>query len=462
MRAAALEEPGRDALIVAGRALSYAKLAERVVATAEGLHGLEPGDVLALTPRLALPSLLRIWACLERHVPMLLLHPRLTSLERQRAVDYATEALGRAPREWPADAARATGATSSEPAHVLAYVFTSGTTGAPRAVTLSRGALQAAARASAEHLGWREDDRWLLSLTPAHVGGLSILIRALAGRRALVLADDASFEPELFARQLERDRVTLLSLVPTMLRRLLDHDPEWRPPSSLRAVLLGGAAAPQSLRCAAHERGLPIMTTYGMTETCAQVVTQAYARRGEVDAGVGQPLSGVQLRVRDGHVEVHTDAMMDGYLGVFDAGQPFTEDGWLRTADAGRLRADGTLEIHGRVDDVIVSGGENVSPWEVEAALLSIPGVLRAVVFGQPDDEWGECVCAAVVFAADGPDLARLAVGLRERLAAHKLPRWVASLEDLPPAPKGGVDRRSAAKAAIESGLSPMPRIAST
>ncbi len=445
--AAAAEAPDADALCVQGDVLRFGELAERV---GEAQPRLSPtaGPCVVLTPRLDLESVCAMLACLEFGLPMLLLHPRFTAAERERAVAEVAKAWVEGPRFEGA---------GRHASSTLAVVFTSGSGAAPRAAVLSRGAFRAAAQASAANLGWEAKDRWLLSMPPAHVGGLSILVRCLLARRAMVLADSTAFDPAGLARQLARDDVTLLSLVPSMLRRLLDHDAGWSPPSCLRAVLVGGAAMPVELRARAAARGVPLLTTYGMTETCAQVATQTYASRGRVREGVGPALPGVCVRTRGGQIEVSGPSLMDGYVGLSVEQQPFSEDGWLRTGDLGRIDGDGWLHVEGRADDLIISGGENVSPREVEEALLSLPGVRAAVVFGRPDEQWGQRVCAALVLAAPPPELGALWPPLRAKLATHKLPRHVAVLDALPFTAKGEVDRSLSARSATEAGLEPWP-----
>jgi len=458
---AAHEAPECVAVVVGGRLLRYGELAEPVARACASLANWDADDVAVLTPGLRLESLVQLWACMERGVPMLLLHPRLTRAERAAALRYANDALGREPRAWPKimnDASSPPVARVPALSRPLAYVFTSGTTSAPRAAILSRQAFLAASQASEDNLGWLDQDRWLLSLSPAHVGGLGVLVRCLLARRAVVLPDDERFRAEALASQLSRDAVTLVSLVPTMVSRLLEHDPAWRSPDCLRAALVGGAACSPPLLRSAHARGLPTLTTYGMTETCGQVATQPYAERGQLSSGVGRALSGVRLRIHGARIEVSADSTMHGYLGVAPDAQPFAHDGWLQTSDAGSLTGEGTLRVHGRLDDVIVSGGENVAPAEVEQALEALPGVERAFVFGQPHAEWGECVCAALVLDGAAPALSDMAVGLRERLAAHKLPRRVTVLDSLPLTPKGSVHRTHAIQLALQSGLVSWPQ----
>lgn len=435
-RSAAAESPDRAAVVVAGRSLSYAELAARVEAATP-----KPEDAgfVTLSPRLDLDSLITIWACLERQLPLALFSPRWPeSLRRTRR-----EALARGLSTTPELATD----------RVLAYVHTSGSSAEPKAVALSRAAFVASAAASEANLGWQESDRWLLALPLAHVGGLSIVTRCLVARRTLVLLDHATqrgFEPDAVGAQLVRDRVSLASLVPTMLERLLRLEPAVAPPPSLRAVLLGGARCDASLLRRACDAGYPVLTTYGMTETCAQVVTQEYARRGQIVEGVGRALSGWELRVRDGHVEVRGAALMDGYVGE-PRERTFTEDGFFRTQDRGRLLDGGRLVVLGRADAAILSGGENVAPAEVEAALEALPEVERALAFGVRDAEWGERVCAAVVLRrdyAEGVDLRALSSRAAARLPPAARPRSLVVLDALPLTDKGSVDRPEAVVAA--------------
>jgi O-succinylbenzoic acid--CoA ligase len=229
-----------------------------------------------------------------------------------------------------------------------------------------------------------------------------------------------------------------------MLRRLLALDePAWSPSPELRAVLVGGAPFPDSLRELAAKRGVPTLATYGCTEACSQISTQSARQTGS--AGSGMPLVGIELRLHDGEIQVRGDVLMDGYLGHDRSGAPWTSDGWLRTGDLGSFFADGQLLVRGRLDDLIVTGGENVSPQEVEAWLQTVPGVVSACVFSLPHDAWGEEVVAAIVV-----DAARYAEdALRDRLAnelaPHKRPKRLCALGALPLNRSGKVDRAAVA-----------------
>jgi O-succinylbenzoic acid--CoA ligase len=263
----------------------------------------------------------------------------------------------------------------------------------------------------------------------AHVGGLSILTRCLLARTCVVL--EPRFDAATLPARLDDEKITLLSLVPTMLARLLDEHPTWTPPPRLRAILLGGAGTPARLLARARERGLPVHTTYGLTEACSQVVTG------------GRALHGVELRISaDERIQVRGPMLMTGYLGE----PPLPPGAWLDTGDLGELDGDGVLRVHARRTDLIVTGGENVYPAEVEDALAALPGIHAACVFGIPDETWGQLVAALLV----GERTPGLAAAIAARLAPHKRPRRIAFVDALPVTPAGKPDRASAARIPTE------------
>jgi len=422
--AASREAQGRIALILAddgGRSISYADLAKRVEREHVGGTGLEP-----IVASAGLPAVVRILACFEAGVGVALLHPRWTQAEAAAA---RAQIAAHDPATDPLDGC-------------LAIVHTSGTSGVPRGVVLSRNAFLAAARASEENLRWRDDDRWLLCMPLAHVGGLSVLVRCLLARKTVVLA--SRFVAADVPLWIERDRVTLASLVPTMLARMLDEHSDWRAPPHLRAVLLGGDGAPPALLARAAGRGLPVLLTYGLTETCGQVATQ---RPGTPPAVRGAPpLSGVELRIVENRIQVRGPALMTAYFPRAAHPGPFSADGWLETGDLGRIDEEGRLHVLGRWDDRIVTGGETVHPREIELALEAHPAIREACVFGLPDERWGRIVAAAIVPHGAPPSEADLGDFLAGRLAPFRLPRRIFFAKNLPRGPSGKLDRRAAAR----------------
>jgi O-succinylbenzoic acid--CoA ligase len=419
IRAAADEAGDAIALCCGGRAHSFAELAARVDAELRAFDARFDGRPYPLVATAKLATVITLLALLELRVPALLLHPRLTPAEREALL---------------ADAQRA---GSVPHADAAAIIHTSGTTGTPRAAVLTRAALVASARASASNLGWQPEDRWLACMPLARVGGLSILTRCLAARRAVVLAP--GFDPDAFPAVLEDERVTLASLVPTMLARVLDAHPDWRPPARLRAVLVGGAHAPARLLGRAALRRVPVVVTYGMTETCSQVAATPYGERYAAAAcGAGRPLDGVELRVADGRIEVRGPMRMAGYWGE----PPLAPEAWFDTGDMGAIDQRGFLQVHARRGDLIVTGGENVYPAEVERELERCPGIDEAAVFGLPDETWGQTVAAAlVVDPARAPRDDELCAWIRTRLATHKRPRRICRVGRLPHTAAGKLDR---------------------
>ena len=440
--AAAREAPDGDCLIAEGRVWSYAEVAARVRAALVLLraHDIEPGDRVALAPTVDLDSIVWLYALFELGCPALLLHPRLTERERSVLLAEARPSYVISDRVGDDEVADVPPALPSLRAEqTLAIVYTSGSTGRARGARLSRRAFIASEAAHAANLGWLPEDRWLLGMPPAHVGGLSILTRSLIARRCVVLSP-GSFDPLQTVRLMAEHRITLCSVVPTMLRALLTlGEPVWTPSPDLRAVLVGGAPMPDALRERAISRSIPALATYGCTEACSQVATQRIEQAGS--PGSGAPLKGVELRLQDGEIQVRGEVLMDGYLDHDRSGAPWTSDGWLRTGDLGSFSSDGQLQVQGRSDDLIVTGGENVSPQEVEGWLTTVSGVAAACVFSLPNDVWGEEVVAAIVVDSALYDEIALRDRLVSELAAHKRPKRFCVADALPLNRSGKVDR---------------------
>ncbi|HEU5033709.1 MAG TPA: AMP-binding protein [Mycobacteriales bacterium] len=300
-------------------------------------------------------------------------------------------------------------------------IATSGSTGEPKGAVLTHEALAASARATMQRIGTDPADRWLSCLPWHHIGGLQVLLRARLCGQPLVVHD--RFDVARVAAEAD---VTLVSLVPTQLARLLEAGVDLR---RFRVILLGGAAAPPALLHRAAAAGAPVVTTYGMSETSGGCVYD------------GRPLDGVDIRMDgDGRIHLRGPVLMSGYRGRPDLTAEVLRDGWLRTADLGSW--DGTrLDVHGRVDDVIVSGGENVVAARVEAALAEHPAVREVTVVGTPDPEWGERVVAYVVAADDALTLPEARSWVAERLGPAAAPGALICLAEIPRLASGKPDR---------------------
>jgi len=320
-------------------------------------------------------------------------------------------------------------------------IFTSGTTSEPKGVRLTVGNLVASAVASSYRLGVLPSDRWLVCLPTYHMGGLAPFVRsALYGTGVVV---QRSFDAEATQRVIADRSVTGVSLVPTMLSRLLDGD--WEPPASLRFVLLGGGPASEGLIERCRERGVPVCPTYGMTETASQIATARPETALEHAGTVGQPLVFTDVTVvgdegpcdpgERGEIVVDGPTVTPGYLS--GDGDAFGDFGF-RTGDIGYRDADGHLWIEGRVDDQIVTGGENVDASTVAAAIRSHSAVDGAAVVGLSDEEWGQRVAALVVGDVT-PETVR--EHCAERLAPYEVPKTVRIADTLPRTASGTVDR---------------------
>jgi O-succinylbenzoic acid--CoA ligase len=264
------------------------------------------------------------------------------------------------------------------------------------------------------------------------VGGLAVLLRSAIAGTTVVL--HPRFDAAAVVHALLRDRITMVSLVPTMLARVLDRL-DGRPPA-LRCVLVGGAGAPPHLLAAARAQGLPVAPTYGLTEAASQVATLAPGEPADEPGDVGAPLWPTEVRIADdGEILVRGPTVAPACVAA---------DGWLHTGDAGRLSPGGRLVVRGRRDDVIVTGGENVDPAEVEAALARHPLVAEVAVAGRPDPEWGQAVVAWVVPRGGARlTLAELREACRPWLAPYKLPRRLILVDALPRTASGKVRRQA-------------------
>ncbi|MFC7077962.1 class I adenylate-forming enzyme family protein [Haloarcula halophila] len=325
-------------------------------------------------------------------------------------------------------------------------LFTSGTTSDPKGVRITVGNLVASATASAFRLGVRPDDRWLVALPTYHMGGLAPFLRgALYGTTVVV---QRSFDPNGTAAVMDESDVTGVSLVPTMLARLLDAG--WKPPESLRTVLLGGGPADETLVDRCRDAGVPVHPTYGMTETASQIATARPQTAFDHPGTVGQPLVFTEVTVVDdgspcepgerGELVVDGPTVTPGYLDDERTAAAFGSHG-LHTGDLGYRDEDGRLWIVGRVDDRIVTGGENVVASDVAATIRENGDVTDAVVVGVPDEEWGQRVAALVTGTVSAGAVRDYC---EARLAPYEVPKTIRVVDTLPRTASGTVDREAA------------------
>jgi O-succinylbenzoic acid--CoA ligase len=471
VQAQAGRDPDGSALVAGDRRWIWADLDRDVAATAGSLRvaGVGPGERVAVLAANTPATVVLLFAVRRLGAALVPLNVRLAPAElctqrdrvRPRLLLADAERMAFLPGAEPLEGWTRTGGVPveggrTEPGADWALLFTSGTTGLPKAARLTVRAFEALARASAENLGARPSDRWLCNLPLFHVGGLGTVVRCAHDGATLVL--HPRFDAESVVRAVREDGITHLSLVARTLEQCLDAGLE---PGNLRGVLVGGGPVPAGLVERARARGIPVLLTYGLTEACSQVTTE---RPGDADGTTaGPPLPGLEVRVVDaglqpvapgeeGAIAVRGPTLMRGYLDEEAATAEVLRDGWLQTGDLGRLDARGRLTVLARRTDLILSGGENVYPAEVEAVLADHPAVAEVAVVGRPDPRWGQVPVAVVVpRRAAAPDaLPGLRAWARSRLAPFKVPAEVLPASELPRTAAGKVDR-AAVQAAVMS-----------
>jgi o-succinylbenzoate---CoA ligase len=425
--------PDRAALETPTGSWSYAELGVAAHSGARALaaRGAKPGEqvAIALVPGFAFAQALH--ACLLLGAIAVPVDIRLSLAEQAVVARDATVFI-----EDPLPTEDSREPPSEAVSHNLdataLIVHTSGTTAAPRPVRLTYGNLLWSALGSAVALGLDPQERWLCALPLSHVGGLSILMRSAIYATTAVVHE--RFETDRVLRALGSEEITLISLVATTLARLLDAG--LNAPPSLRCALTGGGPVPASLVERAQAAGVPVSLTYGLTETCSQVTTTPLAQVAKAGKTAGPPLFCTRVLIAEDE-----EILVSG-----PTVSPSAElrEGWLATGDLGRLDEHGRLQVIGRKADTIVSGGENVAPAEVEAALEAHPLVLEAAVLGREDEQWGEAV-SAIVVSREGMeiDAEELRVHCARRLAQYKVPkRFTFVAGPLPRTPSGKLLRR--------------------
>ncbi|HEX2127886.1 MAG TPA: o-succinylbenzoate--CoA ligase [Solirubrobacterales bacterium] len=425
--------PDRCAVIADGTELSYAALEREATAAARRLaaRGVRRGATVALELPAGLEYAVTLHALMKLGAVAFPINTRLAAPELERVLAATKPALtisgfpdlGLTEADLPLLGEHDLDALNCR-------ILTSGTSGGPRPVGLTYGNHLWSAVGSAFNLGVEPTDRWLCCLPLFHIGGLSILMRSVIYGTTAVIHD--GFDSDRIAASLEGDGVTVISVVTTQLVRLLEAGVDLLP---LRAVLVGGGPVPDEVLEEALGRGATVVQTYGLTEAASQVTTLTPSEARTRMGSAGRPLLTTHLRIVDGEILVQ---------GPTVAPESLDEEGWLHTGDLGRIDEDGFLYVEDRLGDVIVTGGENVLPTEVEEVLLRHPEVADAAVVGRTDAEWQEAVTAVVVLrggAEVGAD--ELRDHCAAALAGYKVPKRVEFADELPRTASGKLMRKS-------------------
>ena len=425
--------PDRTALVADGAGMSFAELEAEATWVANRLaaEGVRRGATVALTMPPGREMVVLIHALMKLGAVLLPLNPRLTDAERSAVLRAERPAVELS------DAGELTQTEADLPLlgehdmdDLHCRILTSGSSGEPRTIGLTYGNHLWSAVGSAFNLGMNPDDCWLCCLPLSHIAGLSIVMRSVIYGTTVGL--HPSFEVDAVAAAMESGESSVVSLVPTMLVRLLDAGADLSGP---RAILVGGGPVPDDALEEAVGRGASVVQTYGLTEACSQVTTLGPADAKRKLGSAGRPLLTTHLRIKDGEILVQGPTVAPGCA---DA------DGWLHTRDLGRIDDEGFLYVQDRIDDVIVTGGENVVPAEVEQVLLRHPEVEDAAVIGREDPEWQEAVTAVVVLRGD-VDLPteELRRHCASELAGYKVPKRIKIASALPRTPSGKLMRRA-------------------
>ncbi|MCP6683065.1 o-succinylbenzoate--CoA ligase [Bacillus nakamurai] len=450
--------PERMALIFENQSFTFRELYEaskQMAARLAACCSLRKGDRVAILLSNRAEMVFAVHACFLLGAEAVLLNTKLSKQERlfqledSKAVLLLTDA-GFCRREYDSVIATADvdelQAAEAEDIEVEAYMklddtatlmYTSGTTGRPKGVQQTFGNHYSSAVSSALNLGITERDRWLIALPLFHISGLSALFKSVIYGMPVVLHQKFSVSDVLDS--ISRHRVTIISAVQTMLSGLLaetDHCPE-----SLRCILLGGGPAPLPLLEECRQKQFPVFQSYGLTETCSQIVTLSPEFSMKKLGSAGKPLFSCEISIEKdgnkcapfehGEITVKGPNVMKGYYNRDEANRAAFENGWFKTGDLGYLDEDGFLFVLDRRSDLIISGGENIYPAEVEAVLLAHPAVAEAGVSGAEDPKWGKVPHAFLVLTSPVSS-AELAAFCRERLAKYKIPAKFFTAEELP------------------------------
>ncbi|MEZ0368160.1 MAG: o-succinylbenzoate--CoA ligase [Candidatus Sericytochromatia bacterium] len=389
-------------------------------------HGLKPGEVVALSGRADPAYLIAILALWQLGAIVLPLNPRLPGSGIAAALEQAGARcwVGGAPgpvktldwKDMPESGRQAAGSWSLAPEQPLTLIQTSGSSGSTKLALHTWQNHCASADGSYSNIRLDFADRWLLALPLFHVGGLAIVCRCLRSAATLCLPEPGQDLGEAILQL----KPTHLSLVATQLQRLLEHETALPGLLACKAILLGGSAIPAALLERAANLDLPIHTSYGSTEMSSQITCTPPGGGLEDLLTSGYVLPFRELRISAGEIQVRGQTLFQGYYAQGRPHLPLTPDGWFATRDRGFFDAAGRLHVIGRLDNMFISGGENIQPEEVEAALLSLAGITQAIVVPVTDQEYGQRPVAFVEASDWQPEDWR--AQLRALLPSYKRP----------------------------------------
>lgn len=431
------------------------------------LRDLNPSDTnpLLIISESTVETVFLIAACFLMRIPILPLHPDTNERELEDILEYlkpaaiynadgqSLELLSHIPtldinKEMftVEDEAELSQLTFEEPSRIAGYFLTSGSTGSPKIVPVNRRQVLFAASASSKNFKPSSNKYWLLCLPLNHVGGINVIYRSILYHSAVYLIP--TFEVEKIRELLHQEKsFEVASMVPTMLITLME-DSFFRVHFDFKAILLGGGPISMDLINQSLTRGFPIVCSYGMTETCAQIAANSMLQPSGMyipKKSVGSIFEPNQIEIRNdndkrlpynesGHIWLKGPQVFDGYLDESINEDFFDDDGWFYTGDSGHLNRKGQLFIENRRTDLIVTGGENVNPIEIEEILNSFENVKESAVVGIPDKKWGQKVTAFLVLHEENGGLNKEEVEgkLRQSLRGFKIPKEFVIVDELP------------------------------